>query len=129
MYERKRKDCARSWTFQPKSWHLLAVLMFAESPNQSPLLTMVPVVLAEKIRKLNTSYWTVSHIIRADIVRVAMSKMSKVREYYMLNHRIRDLLFHYKKGVILLQIYLESVLKKMHHLSFRARTNDVNSTK
>ena len=48
----------------------------------------------------------------------------------MLSHRIRDLLFHFKKGVILLQILFgKGVLKKMHHLSFRARANDVNSTK
>ena len=48
----------------------------------------------------------------------------------MLNHRIRDLLFHYKKGVILLQLYLVRVFfKKMHHLFFRARANDVNITK
>ena len=48
----------------------------------------------------------------------------------MLKHRIRDLLFHYKKGVILIQFYLVNVLFKiMHHLSFRAGKNDVNSTK
>ena len=47
----------------------------------------------------------------------------------MLNHRIRDLLFHYKKGVILLQFYLIRVFKKIIMLiSFRARVNDVNST-
>ena len=26
MYERKTKDCARSWTFQPKSWHICLLL-------------------------------------------------------------------------------------------------------
>ena len=29
----------------------------------------------------------------------------------MLNHQIRDLLFHYKKGVILLQFYLVRVMR------------------
>ena len=34
-----------------------------------------------------------------------------------------------QKGVILIQFYLVRVfLKKMHHLSFRALANDVNST-
>ena len=41
VFEEKPKDCAGSWTFQHKSWHLCFVpLMFAELPNQSPLLTM-----------------------------------------------------------------------------------------
>ena len=30
----------------------------------------------------------------------------------MLNHRIRDLLFHYKEGVILIQFYLVRVFLK-----------------
>ena len=49
----------------------------------------------------------------------------------MLNYRIRDLLFYYKKGVTLLNFICngESVLKKMDHLSFRAHANDVNNTK
>ena len=34
------------------------------------------------------------------------SNEQNVREYCTLNHRIRDLLFHYKKGVILFQFYL-----------------------
>ena len=49
-------------------------------------------------------------------------------EYYMLNHRIRDLLL--QKGVILpSSLFGKSVSKKIHHLSFRALANDVNSTK
>ena len=51
-----------------------------------------------------------------------------VCEYYVLNLRIRDLLFHYRKGVILFQFYLVRVFKKKQYLSFRARANDVNST-
>ena len=47
VYERKTKDCARSWTFQPKSWHLcsslFAPLIFAGFHNHSPVLTMVPI--------------------------------------------------------------------------------------
>ena len=59
-----------------------------------------------------------------------MSNEQNVHEYYMLNHQIRDLLFHYKKGVILFNfIWYKGVFKKMHHLSFRARANYVNSTK
>ena len=49
-----------------------------------------------------------------------MSNEQNVREY-MLNRRIRGLLFHYKKGVILLQFYLVRVFKKMHHLPFWGR--------
>ena len=37
VYERKTKDCAQSWTFQPKSWHLC----LPSSKTHSPLLTMV----------------------------------------------------------------------------------------
>ena len=68
---------------------------------------------------INTSYSMGSHIIRADILR-AMSKIS-----IQLFHRIRDLLFHYQKGVILIQFYLVRV---SHHLSFRALAYDVNRT-
>ena len=56
------------------------------------------------------------------------SNVQNVREYYMLNHQIRDLLFHYK-NVLFASIYLVRVfLKQMHHLSFRALANNVNST-
>ena len=57
-----------------------------------------------------------------------MSNEQNVHEY-MLNRRIRGLLFQYKKGVILLQFHLVRVLKKMHHLPFWALVNDVKSTK
>ena len=47
----------------------------------------------------------------------------------MLNHRIRDLLFHYTKRCYFASILFgKSVSKKMHHLSFRALANDVNGT-
>ena len=37
VHERKTKDCARSWTFQHKSWHLRLLLL---CQNQSPLLNI-----------------------------------------------------------------------------------------
>ena len=41
LYERKTKDCARSWTIQHKSWHFLfAPLMFAGLHNHFPILTL-----------------------------------------------------------------------------------------
>ena len=48
----------------------------------------------------------------------------------MLNHRIRDSLFHYKNltSYFASILFGDSVSKKMHHLSFRALANDVNST-
>ena len=47
----------------------------------------------------------------------------------MLNHWIRDLLFHFKKGVILLQFYLVRVfLKKCIICPSGYLANDVNST-
>ena len=57
----------------------------------------------------------------------AMSK--NVREYYKLNHRIRDLLFHYKKVLFCFNFIERVFFLEMHHLSFRARVNDVKSTK
>ena len=47
----------------------------------------------------------------------------------MLNHLMRDLLFHYTKRCYFASILFgKSVSKKMHHLSFRALANDVNGT-
>ena len=46
----------------------------------------------------------------------------------MLNHQIKDLLFRYKKVLFDSILSGKSVFKKMHHLSFRALANDVNST-
>ena len=48
----------------------------------------------------------------------------------MLNHRIRDLLFHYytKRCYFALILFGKSVSKKMHHLSFSTLANDVNGT-
>ena len=53
------------------------------------------------------------------------SNEQNIGEYYMSNHRVRDLLVHYNKGVILLQFWYDC-FKRMHHLSFRARANDVS---
>ena len=46
----------------------------------------------------------------------------------MLNHRLRDLLFHYKKGDILLQFYLVRVFKKIYLIcsSGRVRTMETS---
>ena len=58
------------------------------------------------------------------------SNEQNVHEFYMLNHGIRHLLFHYKKRCYFASILFgKSVLKKMHHLSSRACENNVNSTK
>ena len=47
----------------------------------------------------------------------------------MLNHRIRNLLFHYTKRCYFASILFgKSVSKKMHHLYFRALANDVYGT-
>ena len=46
----------------------------------------------------------------------------------MLNHLIRDLLFRYKRCYFDSILSGKSVFQKMHHLSFRALANDVNST-
>ena len=49
-------------------------------------------------RNIYTSYQMVYHIIRADILRSSnASNEQNVREYYMINHLIRDLLFRYKQ--------------------------------
>ena len=47
----------------------------------------------------------------------------------MLNHLIRGLLFHYKKVIFCFNFIWKGCFKKMHHLFFRVRANDVNSTK
>ena len=47
----------------------------------------------------------------------------------MLNHLIRGLLFHYKKVLFCFNFIWKGCFKKMHHLFFRVRANDVNSTK
>ena len=47
----------------------------------------------------------------------------------MLNHLIRGLLFHYKKVSFCFNFIWKGCFKKMHHLFFRVRANDVNSTK
>ena len=47
----------------------------------------------------------------------------------MLNHLIRGLLFHYKKVLFWCNFIWKGCFKKMHHLFFRVRANDVNSTK
>ena len=47
----------------------------------------------------------------------------------MLNHLIRGLLFHYKKVLFCFNFIWKGCFKKMHHLLFRVRANDVNSTK
>ena len=57
------------------------------------------------------------------------SNEQNVREYYMLNHLIRGLLFHYKKVLFCFNFIWKGCFKKMHHLLFRVRANDVNSTK
>ena len=52
-------------------------------------------------KSINTLISMVKHIIRADILRVAWKNTSNeqnVCSYYMLNHRIRGLLFQYKKS-------------------------------
>ena len=56
------------------------------------------------------------------------SNEQNVDEYYMLNHRIRDLLFRYKKVLFGSILSGKIVFKKMQHLSFGALANDVNST-
>ena len=47
----------------------------------------------------------------------------------MLNHLIRGLLFHCKKVLFCFNFIWKGCFKKMHHLFFRVRANDVNSTK
>ena len=56
------------------------------------------------------------------------SNEQNVREYYMLNHLIRDLLFYFKRCYFDSILSGRSVFQKMHHLSFRALANDVNIT-
>ena len=63
-------------------------------------------------------------MIRGDILRVAMSKMSA--PYYMLNHRIRGLVFHFKKTVIFIGFYFFGKSIQKHPDS--VCENDVRNT-
>ena len=63
-----------------------------------------------ELRVIHTPYSMVKHIIRADILRVALylfntSDEQNVSSYYMLNHWIRGLLFHYKKMFFAIGFY------------------------
>ena len=44
---------------------------------------------------ISTPYSMVKHIIRANVCEFRTSNEENVRSYYMLTHRIRDLLSHY----------------------------------
>ena len=58
------------------------------------------------------------------------SNEHNVREYYMLKPSNKRLIIPLQKRCYFASILCgKSVLKAMHHLSFRARASDVNSTK
>ena len=55
--EQQTKDCAQSGSFQHNLQHqLFSTLMFAEFPNQSPLLTMVWTTCSSSVSFLSTLY-------------------------------------------------------------------------
>ena len=64
-------------------------------------------------------------------VRKNTSNEQNVSMYYMLNHRIRDLLFHYKK-ILLFWLFFSRKSVEIHPAFFvcpsvSARANDINT--
>ena len=54
------------------------------------------------------------------------SNEQNVRSYYMLNHRIRGLLFHYKKKNVILQL-ASTFLVRVFRNTLISSENDVNN--
>ena len=80
--------------------------------------------------RIYISYLMVFSIIRADILQVTSNEQN-VRAYYMQNHRIRDLLFHYQKILLFSVLFSGKSIEIRPALSvhqYMARANDVNNT-